>query len=71
MLHLQVGSYQEHGISLCDISTVYGICHCCLICTALVIGMYYTLVQELVILYIEVSDSEVSEIPGKTTTHIF
>ncbi len=24
MVHL--GSYQEHGISLCDISTAYGIC---------------------------------------------
>jgi hypothetical protein len=30
--------------------------HSCLVCTALVIGMYYAIVQELVILYIEVSD---------------
>jgi hypothetical protein len=55
---IQLGSYQEHGISLCDIITSYGICHCCLICTALVIGMFYAIVQELVILYIEVSDCD-------------
>ena len=36
----------------------YGICHCLNVCTALVIGMYYAIVQELVILYREVSDRD-------------
>jgi hypothetical protein len=36
----------------------YGMYHCCLVCTALVIGMYYAIGQELVILYIEVSDRD-------------
>jgi hypothetical protein len=30
--------------------------HSCLVCAALVIGMYYAIIQELVFLYIEVSD---------------
>jgi len=36
----------------------YGIYHCCLVCTALVIEMYYAIVQELVILCIEGSDTD-------------
>ncbi len=36
----------------------YGINHCCLVCTALVIGMYYAIIQELVILCIEGSDTD-------------
>ncbi len=39
--------------------TPYGVYHCCVVCTALVIGMYYAIIQELVILCIEVSDRDI------------
>jgi hypothetical protein len=43
----------------------YGIYHCCLVCTALVIGMYYAIIQELVILCIEVSDRDIPSRNGQ------
>ncbi len=38
----------------------YGVCHYCLVCTAFVIGMYYAILQEFVILCIEVSDRDIT-----------
>ncbi len=59
ILHVHVHTVYIHVHTLYMGTTYYIHISLCLVCTALVIGMYYAIILELVILCIKVSDRDI------------